>query len=106
MNKREGCAWLSFDESGIALCGIEKAYNAGVIDWKKPVSCHLYPIRISKYKQFDAVNYERWHVRKAACKNGKALKVPVYKFLKEALIRKYGEEFYSVLDQYAREKEK
>jgi hypothetical protein len=69
-----------------------------VVSWKKPVSCHLYPIRITKYKNYDAVNYERWHVCKAACKNGKALKVPVYKFLKEALIRKYGEEFYTALE--------
>jgi len=98
MNKSEGCAWLIRDEKGVVGCGIEKAYYDGVIDWKKPISCHLYPIRITKYKQYDAVNYERWHVCKAACKNGKALKVPVYKFLKEALIRKYGEDFYKTLE--------
>jgi hypothetical protein len=98
MKKGGGCAWLNYDKNGVVICGIEKAYNEGVIDWKKPISCHLYPIRISKKRGFDAVNYERWHVCKAACKNGKALKVPVYKFLKEALIRKYGEEFWKVLD--------
>ncbi len=96
-----GCAWLNYDKNGIAMCGIEKAYNDGIIDFKKPVSCHLYPIRVTKHKNFDAVNYERWHICNAACKNGKALKVPVYKFLKEALIRKYGDDFYEALEQYA-----
>lgn len=105
MNKKDGCAWLNYDKNGVVICGIEKAYNDKVIDWKKPVSCHLYPIRITKYKHYDAVNYERWNVCKAACKNGKALKVPVYKFLKEALIRKYGEEFYAALELTVQHKE-
>jgi len=98
MEKSKGCAWLAHDEKGIVICAIEKAYRAGMLDWKKPISCHLYPIRITKYKHYDAVNYERWNICKAACKNGKALKVPVYKFLKEPLIRKYGEEFYNTLE--------
>ncbi len=98
MEKTKGCAWLAHDEKGVVICAIEKAYRAGMLDWKKPISCHLYPIRITKYKNFDAVNYERWNICKAACKNGKALKVPVYKFLKEPLIRKYGEEFYNALE--------
>lgn len=106
MEKRGGCAWLTRDDKGIVICAIEKAYRDGVIDWKKPISCHLYPIRISKKKGFDAVNYERWHVCKAACKNGKALKVPVYKFLKEAITRKYGEDFYSAIEQYVAQKDK
>lgn len=103
MDKGKGCAWLNYDEKGAVICGIEKAYRAGVIDYKKPISCHLNPIRITKYKNFDAVNYERWHICKAACKNGKALKVPVYKFLKEPIIRKYGEDFYEALEQYAQQ---
>lgn len=103
MEKSEGCAWLNYDKNGVVICGIEKAYRDGVIDFKKPISCHLYPIRVKKYKNYDAVNYERWSVCKAACKNGKALKVPVYKFLKEPLIRKYGEEFYKVLELYAQD---
>ena len=98
MEKTKGCAWLAHDEKGIVICAIEKAYRAGMLDYKKPISCHLYPIRITKYKNFDAVNYERWNICKAACKNGKALKVPVYKFLKEPLIRKYGEDFYNKLE--------
>lgn len=106
--KKGGCAWMNYDKNGVVICGIEKAYNDGVIDWKKPISCHLYPIRITKQKRtaYDMLNYERWHVCKAACKNGKALKVPVYKFLKDALIRKYGAEFYNVLELYVQQKEK
>jgi hypothetical protein len=98
--KKGGCAWMNYDKNGVVICGIEKAYNEGVVNWKKPISCHLYPIRITKQRKtsFDMINYERWNVCKAACKNGKALKVPVYKFLKDALIRKYGAEFYAVLE--------
>jgi hypothetical protein len=86
--KNNGCAWLNYDKNGVVICGIERAYNDGLIDWKKPVSCHLYPIRITKHKTYDAVNYERWNICKAACKNGKALQVPVYKFVKDGLVRK------------------
>lgn len=101
--KSGGCAWLNYDKNGVVICGIEKAYNDGVVNWKKPVSCHLYPIRINRLKNgLDAVNYERWSICKAACKNGKALQVPVYRFVKEALIRKYGEDFWNVLDAYAK----
>lgn len=100
MKKDSGCAWLVRETNGLVTCGIEKAYRDGIIDWKKPISCHLYPIRVSKKNGFEAVNYERWDICKAACKNGKALKVPVYKFLKEPLIRKYGEDFFDALEQY------
>lgn len=106
--KKGGCAWMNYDKNGVVICGIEKAYNEGLINWKKPISCHLYPIRITKQRKtgYDMINYERWNICKAACKNGKALKVPVYKFLKDALIRKYGSEFYSVLELYVQQKEK
>ncbi|MES2620090.1 MAG: DUF3109 family protein [Bacteroidota bacterium] len=106
--KKGGCAWMIYDKNGVVGCGIEKAYNDGVVDWKKPISCHLYPIRITKQRKtgYDMVNYERWNVCKAACKNGKALKVPVYKFLKDALIRKYGAEFYKVLELYVEQQKK
>jgi Protein of unknown function (DUF3109) len=96
------CAYAVIDERGVVGCGIEKAYNDGVIDFKKPISCHLYPIRIKKYESFEAVNYDRWDICAPACRNGKKLQVPVYRFLKDALIRKYGEEFYSVLDKIAK----
>ncbi|MBL7777898.1 MAG: DUF3109 family protein [Chitinophagales bacterium] len=104
MKDQGGCAWLNYDENGVVICGIEKAYNDGVINWKKPVSCHLYPIRITKHKHYDAVNYERWDICKAACKNGKALQVPVYQFVKAGLIRKYGEDFWNALDAYVKQK--
>jgi hypothetical protein len=93
------CAYVNYD-NGIAVCGIEKAFLDGKVDFKKPVSCHLYPVRISKKKDFEAVNYERWNICKAACKNGNKLKVPVFKFVKDALIRKYGDDFYLALDSY------
>jgi hypothetical protein len=86
------CAYAVF-ENGIARCGIEKAYESGAIDFRKPISCHLYPIRITKYENFEAVNYNRWHLCDCARIHGKNLNVPVYKFVNEALIRKYGEEF-------------
>ena len=87
-----------FSEDGAAHCGIEKAYNDGVIDWKKPISCHLYPIRIARYTDFEALNYDRWSICSAACSLGEELKVPVYKFLKDPLIRKYGPAFYEKVE--------
>ena len=99
--KGEMCAYGFRDEKGILKCGIEQAYNDGKLSWKKPISCHLFPIRIKKSKQdpdLEYVNYEpREDLCKAACSLGKKLKVPVYIFLKESIIRKYGEEFYETL---------
>ena len=103
MKKDSGCAWLVRETNGLVTCGIEKACRDGIIDWKKPISCHLYPIRVSKKNGFEAVNYERWDICKAACKNGKDLKVPVYKFLKEPLIRAFGQDFYKELEIVSRE---
>lgn len=97
MVENSECAYVIFDENGITKCGIEKAFEAGAVDWQKPISCHLYPIRIKEYKTFSAINYDEWNICNAACKLGKELKVPVYKFLKTPLIRKYGEEFYQIL---------
>ncbi|HRI27832.1 MAG TPA: DUF3109 family protein [Chitinophagales bacterium] len=97
------CAYIRFDEMGIAKCGIQKAYEEGLIDFPKPISCHLYPIRTKPFNNhFEAVNYERWSICKPACKLGKKLKVPVYVFLKEPLIRKYGQDFYNQLDAMAK----
>lgn len=95
------CAYVTFDDKGVALCGIEKAYRAGKIDFKKPVSCELYPIRVQKLSKFQAVNYHRWDICSPACSLGQALQTPVYKFTKNALIRKFGEEWYSELEQVA-----
>ena len=95
------CAYVIFDEHKTALCGIEEAYNQGEIEWKKPISCHLYPIRIKDYSEFSAVNYHHWHICDDACQLGKELQVPVYKFVKEALIRKFGEDRYAELEKVA-----
>ena len=94
------CAYVIF-EKGIAKCGIEKAHEAGVIDYRKPISCHLYPVRITKYSSFEAVNYEHWPICNDACKLGAEMQLPVYKFLKDSLIRNYGEEWYHELDAIA-----
>ena len=91
------CAYLTYSELGIAQCGIEKAYLAGATHFIKPISCHLYPIRVTKYDQYDALNYDRWHICDPACQLGKSLQVPLYAFLKEALVRKYGESWYAEL---------
>lgn len=94
------CVYGIIDKCGIVKCAFEQAYNDGRTKWKKPISCHLYPIRIKKSRdgKTDLVNYEpREDLCKAACKLGKRLKVPVYKFLKDSLIRKYGEDFYAAL---------
>ncbi|MFK8276048.1 DUF3109 family protein [Capnocytophaga cynodegmi] len=95
------CAYVIRNEKGWALCAIEQAYNDGKIDWKKPISCHLYPIRLQEYTSFTAVNYNRWQICDDACSLGKELQVPVYKFVKEALIRKFGEQWYKELELIA-----
>lgn len=92
------CAFTVF-ENGIAACGIEKAYNEGKISFRKPVSCHLYPVRITAYKNYDALNYHEWEICSPACKLGKKLSVPVFRFVKDALIRKYGQAWYDELEQ-------
>lgn len=96
INGRE-CVYAGYDERGILKCGIEAAYKGGAVDWKKPLSCHLYPIRVTKYDQYHALNYDRWPICSPACGFGKELNVPVYKFVREALIRAYGEEWYGKL---------
>ncbi len=96
------CAYVIFDGK-TALCGIEQAYNQGLVDWKKPVSCHLYPIRVKDFSEFAAVNYHKWHICDDACSLGKELEVPVYKFVKEALVRKFGQDWYDELEKVAEE---
>jgi hypothetical protein len=91
------CVYAIYDKKGVLKCGIEQAYNDGKISWKKPISCHLYPIRITTKKNFEALNYHKWHICSPACALGKELQVPVYKFLKDPLIRKYGEPWYKEL---------
>lgn len=98
INDKE-CAYVTFDTNGNASCGIEQAYNDGKISFKKPISCHLYPIRVSKYQNFDALNYHEWEICSDACSLGSELGVYVFDFLKEPLIRKYGEDWYRELQQ-------
>ena len=100
VNDKE-CAFV-VKENGINLCSIEKAYLECKIDFKKPISCHLFPIRIKEYRDFDAVNYEEIKICKPACECGSKLEVPVYAFLKEPLIRKYGESWYKELLEVAK----
>ncbi len=95
------CAYVIFDEKKVALCAIEEAYNQGKITWKKPISCHLYPVRVQDYSEFSAVNYNSWKICDDACSLGKELQVPTYKFVKEALIRKFGEDWYMELEKVA-----
>lgn len=100
VNNRQ-CVYTFTDEKGILKCAIEKAYFEGKITFRKPVSCHLFPIRITEYKRFDAVNYQQLDICKPARECGVSEKVPLYKFLKEPLIRKYGEEWYGQLEYAA-----
>ena len=95
------CAYVNFNDEGIALCAIENAYIQGEISWKKPLSCHLYPVRVKDYNEFSAVNYHKWQICDDACTLGKELQVPIYKFVKEALIRKFGEDWYLELEKVA-----
>ena len=97
------CVFTYYDTDGICKCAIEKAYNEGRTDFMKPVSCHLYPIRVKQYKDYKAVNYHRWKVCRAAEILGEQKKLPLYKFLREPLIRKFGEEWYNALDACALE---
>ena len=95
------CAYTVFDEKGVAKCGLEQAYQKGATTWKKPISCHLYPIRVKEYTSLTAVNYHKWQVCDPACHLGNELQVPVYRFVKDALIRKFGEEWYASLEEVA-----
>ena len=96
INDKE-CVYAFYDESKTLKCGIEQAHIDGEIDYKKPISCHLYPIRLKEYNDFVSVNYDRWSICSDACNFGKKLGVPVYEFLKEPLIRNFGIEWYNEL---------
>ena len=97
VNNRQ-CAYSFYDEKGILKCSIEKAFFEGKIKFRKPVSCHLFPIRITEYKRFDAVNYQELDICNPGRTCGKSHKLPLYKFLKEPLIRKYGEDWYKEVE--------
>ena len=95
------CAFTWF-ENGIARCAIETAHSKGVIDFRKPISCFLYPVRIKKYSQFDAVNYDRWDICKPAITLGNELDMPVYRFAEKPLVQHYGQEWFNLLETAAK----
>ena len=99
------CVFMKKGENGIAQCSFETAYLSGWTKFKKPVSCHLYPVRAHKEEalSFEALNYERWDICSSACSAGKRKKMPLYRFVKEAIIRKYGLGFYEELDAFAKD---
>lgn len=98
------CAYVQFDEQGTALCAIEQAHMDGEIDFKKPISCELYPIRVERLSNgYELLNYDRWSICAAACSLGEQLGIPVYEFVKNALIRSYGAAFYEALDEAVRQ---
>ena len=99
------CAYTRF-ENGMALCAIEKAWKDGVCSFRKPVSCHLYPLRVVNLVDTEGLQYHRWKICDAARRKGKEEKMPLYRFLKDALIRKYGAVWYHQLEETAMEIEK
>ena len=100
--KGKECAYAVFSSTGIASCGIENAYRNKSIDFQKPISCHLYPLRINRYKKTLAVNYHKWSICSDACSLGAAIKIPVYQFVKTALIRKFGKDWFNALHASAK----
>ncbi len=97
------CVFMGRNELGITFCGIEKAYNDDQIDFKKPISCHLYPVRVYKNDKtgFEALNYDQWDICSSACDHGNKKNVSVFEFVKDAIIRKYGSDFYEELEAAA-----
>jgi hypothetical protein len=104
--KNGACAFVYFDKNNSTKCSIEKAHSEGKLDFKKPISCHLYPVRVTKLRNYEAVNFNQWDICSDACTLGTELNVKVYKFLKEPIIRKWGERFFTELIQIDKEIEK
>ncbi len=100
------CVFTCYDTDGTCKCAVEKAFRAGKLTFYKPVSCHLYPIRITDYGTFCALNYHRWNVCKAAELLGEQANLPVFRFLKEPLVRRFGQTWYETLETIATEWEK
>jgi len=96
INERE-CAYVNIGETGVVTCGIENAYNDKVVDFQKPISCHLYPIRISELKNYTALNFHKWEVCESACSEGGKNNIHVIDFLKDSLIRKFGKKWFGEL---------
>ena len=97
------CAFTTYTDSGVCLCALEKGFRDGKLPQLKPSSCHLYPVRLSKTGPYTAVNMHRWKICRCAEKKGRDLNVRAYQFLKDPLIRKFGQEWYDELVVTARE---
>lgn len=101
INNGRECVFTHFGEDGSCRCAIEMAYEAGEIDFPKPISCALYPVRVKEYESFIGLNYDEWDICKCAEVLGEKMGRPVYKFLKNPLIRRFGENWYKELEQAA-----
>ncbi len=101
----EDCVFVYTDENGYAKCAVEKAFLEGKINFRKPISCYLYPVRLKEYESFTAVNYHHWHLCNCAEALGAKEGVPVYRFLKDPLIQRFGEDWYEQLEIAAEELE-
>ncbi len=99
----KACAYIAYDEKGIAQCGIEQANRDKATALQKPISCHLYPIRVKQYSAFVAVNYHEWAICSPGCELGAALKQPLYQFVQQALVRKFGQAWYDALHEAAQD---
>lgn len=99
----KACAYINYNDKGIAQCGIEQAYRNGETTLQKPISCHLYPVRVKNYSAFVAVNYHQWAICASGCDLGEALKRPLYQFVEKALVRKFGQAWYDGLQRAAQE---
>ena len=93
------CAYAVFNDNGITSWGIEKAHEAGAIELIKPITCHLYPIRINKDCNYDALNYSKWEICDSACKLGELQGLKVFRFLESAIVRKYGRDYFNVMEE-------
>jgi len=99
----KNCVFTCYDAEGNCRCAIEKAFGEGRINFRKPISCHLYPVRVKRQKYYHAVNYSRWKICHVAEATGKQKQVRLYQYLRDPLIRKFGEEWYHALDCCAKE---
>lgn len=99
----KACAYINYNDKGVAQCGIEQAQRNGDTTLQKPISCHLYPVRIKNYSAFVAVNYHEWSICSSGCDLGAALERPLYQFVEKALVRKFGKAWYDALHTTAQE---
>lgn len=91
------CVFTTYAPGGMCLCAIEKAFREGRCDFRKPISCYLYPLRLTKYPTFTAVNYHRWKICRCAEALGRSKNVRLYQFMREPLIERFGQAWYDEL---------